>query len=104
MYFSSWLLRILRYGFPHMAPSRNSSLFGSMPLIMKSRLMPYSALAVTSLRVAPFRFHSPYSAIYPIFTEHGRHPEPAFSAIGCTHWLYDPVQIAFLSLNSNINQ
>ena len=34
-----------------------------MPFTMKSGLKPYSFLAVTSLRVAPFRFHSPYSAI-----------------------------------------
>src|SRR6266851_126045 len=34
-----------------------------MPLTMKSRLTPYSALAVTSHSVAPLRFHSPYSAM-----------------------------------------
>src|ERR1700680_1094538 len=31
---------------------------------MKSRGTPYSFWAVTSLSVAPLRFHSPYSAIY----------------------------------------
>jgi hypothetical protein len=31
---------------------------------MKSWLTPYSFRAVTSLRVAPLRFHSPYSAIF----------------------------------------
>src|SRR6202035_3453468 len=30
---------------------------------MKSRVTPYSFWAVTSLRTAPLRFHSPYSAI-----------------------------------------
>ena len=30
---------------------------------MKSRVTPYSFWAVTSLRTAPFRFHSPYSAM-----------------------------------------
>lgn len=67
MYFSSWLLRILRYGFPYIDPCRYSSLPVSMPLTMKSRPTPYSAFAVTSLRVAPFRFHSPYSAIATLY-------------------------------------
>ena len=31
--------------------------------LMKSRVTPYSFWAVTSLRTAPLRFHSPYSAI-----------------------------------------
>ncbi len=44
-------------------PSRYSSLPARMPFTMKSRLTPYSFWAVTSLRVAPLRFHSPYSAI-----------------------------------------
>src|SRR5437899_1190582 len=34
-----------------------------MPFTMKSRVTPYSFSAVTSLRTAPLRFHSPYSAI-----------------------------------------
>src|SRR6266850_3032140 len=38
-----------------------------MPLTMKSRLTPYSALAVTSLNVAPLRFHSPYAAMMSSF-------------------------------------
>src|SRR6266446_1132556 len=38
-----------------------------MPLTMTSRSTPYSALAVTSLRVAPLRFHSPYSAMMSSF-------------------------------------
>src|SRR6266404_1367725 len=33
------------------------------PFTMKSRVTPYSFWAVTSLRTAPLRFHSPYSAI-----------------------------------------
>src|SRR5712691_6599780 len=63
MYVSSCLLKTLRYGLPHIAPSRYSSLPVWMPWTMKSRLTPYSALAVTSLSVAPLRFHSPYSAM-----------------------------------------
>src|SRR6266568_1810207 len=38
-----------------------------MPLTMKSRLTPYSAWAVTSLSVAPLRFHSPYAAMLSSF-------------------------------------
>src|SRR5690606_17838636 len=48
-----------------MLPSRNSSFPALIPLIMNSRSTPYSFFAVTSLRLAPFRFHSPYSAILP---------------------------------------
>ena len=57
------VLNILRYGLPQIAPSLYSSLPALMPSTMKSRLTPYSFWAVTSLRVAPLRFHSPYSAI-----------------------------------------
>src|SRR4030081_152378 len=46
-----------------MAPSRYSSLPALIPLTTKSRVTPYSFSAVTSLRVAPLRFHSPSSAI-----------------------------------------
>src|SRR3990170_1703891 len=63
MYCSSCLLKTRRYGLPHTAPSRYSSLPDRMPFTIKSRLTPSSFLAVTSLRVAPLRFHSPYSAI-----------------------------------------
>lgn len=63
IYCSSWLLNILRYGLPQIAPSLYSSLPALMPSTMKSRFTPYSFWAVTSLRVAPLRFHSPYSAI-----------------------------------------
>src|SRR5712691_12340898 len=38
-----------------------------MPWTIKSRLTPYSALAVTSLSVAPLRFHAPYSAMMSSF-------------------------------------
>src|SRR5712671_7787803 len=46
-----------------MDPSRYSSLPALIPFTMKSRVTPYSFSAVTSLRVAPLRFHSPSSAI-----------------------------------------
>src|ERR1017187_404657 len=52
------------YGLPHTTPSRYSSLPARIPFTMKSRLTPNSFRAVTSLRVAPLRFHSSYSAIF----------------------------------------
>src|SRR3989442_11662213 len=67
MYCSSRLRKTLRYGLPYIAPSRYSSLPVWMPLTMQSWLTPYSALAVTSLSVAPLRFHSPYSAMMSSF-------------------------------------
>src|SRR5712691_7138329 len=72
MYVSSCLLKTLRYGLPHIDPSRYSSLPVWMPLTMKSRLTPYSTLAVTSLSVAPLRFHAPYAAMMSSF--HRTHP------------------------------
>jgi hypothetical protein len=40
---------------------------------MKSRVTPYSFWAVTSLRTAPLRFHSPYSAISGLSPLEERH-------------------------------
>jgi hypothetical protein len=44
-------------------PSRYSSFPALTPLTMKSESTPYYLRAVTSLRVALFRDHSPYSAM-----------------------------------------
>src|ERR1017187_8016572 len=54
------------YGLPHTTPCQYSSLPARIPFTMKSRLTPHSFRAVTSLRVAPLRFHSPYSAIFSL--------------------------------------
>src|ERR1035438_6930850 len=65
MYASSWPRSTRMYGLPWIAPSRYSSFPALMPLTMKSESTPYSLRAVTSLRVAPLRVHSPYSAMSP---------------------------------------
>ena len=46
-----------------------------MPFTMKSRVTSYSLRAVTSLRTAPLRFHSPYSAMPDLITRESRRPK-----------------------------
>jgi hypothetical protein len=40
----------------------------AVPDTIKSRVTPYSFWAVLSLRTAPLRFHSPYSAMYALIS------------------------------------
>ncbi len=50
-------------GCPNAAPSPKSISPARIPSTMNSRVIPYSFWVVTSLKTAPLRFHSPYSAM-----------------------------------------